>query len=42
MVDDAFKLNIDKKYYKEREETAFYPVDGYDDNENMWEKFSVI
>ena len=42
MVDDALKLTIDKKYYKEREETAFYPVDGYDDNENMWEKFSVI
>jgi len=42
MVDDALKLTIDKKYYKEREETVFYPVDGYDDNENMWEKFSVI
>ena len=42
MVDDALKLTIDQKYYKEREETSFYPVDGYDDNENMWEKFSVI
>ena len=42
MVDDALKLTIDKKYYKEREETSFYHVDGYDDNEIMWEKFNVI
>jgi hypothetical protein len=42
MVDDALKLTIDKKYYKEREETVFYHVDGYHDWENMWEKYSVI
>ena len=42
MVDDALKLTIDKKYYKEVEEPSSYHVDGYDDMENMWEKFSVI
>ena len=42
MVDDALKLTIDQKYYKEREEASCYHVDGYDDNENMWEKFNVI
>jgi D-alanine-D-alanine ligase-like ATP-grasp enzyme len=42
MVDDALKLTIDKKYYKEREETVFHHVDGYHDWENMWEKYSVI
>ena len=42
MVDDALKLTIDKKYYKEREETVFYHVDGYEDDENMWEKFTVL
>ena len=38
MVDDALKLTIDKKYYKEVEEPSSYHVDGYDDMENMWEK----
>ena len=42
MVDDALKLTIDKKNYKERIEPSSFHVDGYDDNENMWEKFSVI
>ena len=42
MVDDALKLTIDKKYYKDREEPSLYPVDGYDDGENMWEKYSII
>ena len=42
MVDDALKLTIDKKYYKEREETVFHHVDGYLDWENMWEKYTVI
>ena len=42
MVDDALKLTIDNKYYKEREETVFCHVDGYEDNENMWEKYNVI
>jgi hypothetical protein len=42
MVDDALKLTIDKKYYKDREADSICHVDGYDDKENMWEKFSVI
>jgi len=43
MVDDALKLTIDKKYNKEKEEEPSpYHVDGYDDAENMWEKFNVI
>ena len=43
MVDDALKLTIDVKYYKNKEENSSkFHVDGYDDNENMWEKFSVI
>ena len=44
MVDDALKLTIDAKYYKNKEENTIskYHVDGYDDNENMWEKFNVI
>jgi hypothetical protein len=42
MVDDALKLTIDSKYYKNREDNSKYSVDGYDDGENMWEKFSVI
>ena len=42
MVDDALKLTIDKKYYKDREEPSLYHVDGYDDGENMWEKYNVI
>ena len=43
MVDDALKLTIDAKYYKNKDENSSkYHVDGYDDNENMWEKFNVI
>ena len=42
MVDDALKLTIDAKYYKNKEESSKYHVDGYDDNENMWERFNVI
>ena len=43
MVDDALKLTIDAKYYRNKEETiSKYHVDGYDDTENMWEKFNII
>ena len=42
MVDDALKLTIDSKCYKNKEENSKYHVEGYDDAENMWEKFSVI
>ena len=43
MVDDALKLTIDLKFYRNKEETSSkYHVDGYDDTENMWERFNVI
>ena len=43
MVDDALKLTIDSKFYRNKEETSSkYHVDGYDDIENMWERFIVI
>ena len=43
MVDDALKLTIDSKFYRNKEETiSKYHVDGYDDTENMWERFNVI
>ena len=45
MVDDALKLTIDKKWNKKENEEmndSLFHVDGYDDNVNMWEKFSVI
>ena len=43
MVDDALKLTIDSKFYRNKEETSSkYHVDGYDDTENMWERFNVI
>ena len=45
MVDDALKLTIDKEFtksnkYAEKEST--FPVNGYENSENMWEKFSII
>ena len=43
MVNDALKLTIDSKFYRNKEETSSkYHVDGYDDTENMWERFNVI
>ena len=43
MVDDALKLTIDNKFYRNKEESSSkYHVDGYDDMENMWERFNVI
>ena len=45
MVDDAFKLTIDKEFsksYKYTNEVSSFPVEGYMNNENMWEKFSII
>ena len=43
MVDDALKLTIDSKFYRNKEETSSkYHVDGYDDTENMWERFNII
>jgi len=45
MIDDALKLTIDKEYtksYKYANEESKFPVTDYNNNENMWEKFSVI
>ena len=45
MVDDALKLTIDKEFtksYKYANEESLFPVTGYDNKENMWEKFSII
>ena len=44
MIDDAFKLTIDKlgngKMYIKRK--SLFSVEGYSDEENMWEKFKVL
>ena len=45
MVDDALKLTIDKEFtksFKYADEESLFPVTGYDNKENMWEKFSII
>ena len=45
MIDDAFKLTIDKEFtrsYKYSNEPSKFHVEGYDDKINMWEKYSVI
>ena len=45
MVDDALKLTIDKEFtksYKYANKESTFPVEGYGNNENMWEKFSII
>ena len=45
MVDDALKLTIDKEFtksYKYSNKESTFPVSGYENNQNMWEKFSVI
>ena len=45
MIDDALKLTIDKEYtksYKYANEESKFPVTDYNNNENMWEKFSII
>ena len=45
MVDDALKLTIDKEFtksYKYAEQESIFPVKGYDNKVNMWEKFSII
>ena len=45
MVDDALKLTIDKEFtksYKYADEESLFPVQGYDNKENMWDKYSII
>jgi hypothetical protein len=37
MLDDAFKLTLDKFFPLKEELTDIYKVTGYEDNENMWE-----
>ena len=41
MLDDAFKLTIDRFFPKGRllkeSANAYFPVDGYKDEENMWQ-----
>lgn len=41
MIDDALKLTIDEEYKRTNKDEPFH-VDGYNDDENMWEKFSLI
>ena len=45
MVDDALKLTVDKEFsksYKYAEKESTFPVSGYENKENMWERFSII
>jgi hypothetical protein len=45
MVDDALKLTIDKEFTKSlkyADEQSLFPVSGYDNKENMWDKYSII
>ena len=47
MIDDAFKITIDKifllnKKNLEKMKENPYKVNGYDDNENMWELLGNI
>jgi hypothetical protein len=38
MLDDGFKLTIDKLFSRKHQKDAdTYPVSGYDDDVNMWE-----
>ena len=45
MIDDAFKLTIDEEFSLSSEfinKESQFPVDNYMNNENMWEKFSIL
>ena len=45
MIDDALKLTIDKEFsksFKYADEESLFPVSGYDNKENMWDKYSII
>jgi hypothetical protein len=41
MINDAFRLTLDKIMEKKAEEKA-YPVEGYKDGENMWERLGQL
>ena len=45
MIDDALRLTIDEKYrptVEKKEPESFFPVNGYNNKENLWEKFQVV
>ena len=45
MIDDAFKLTIDEEFSLSSEfidKESQFPVDNYKNDENMWEKFTVL
>ena len=45
LIDDAFKLTIDTDFYLSNlymNSPSKFPVDGYSNNENMFEKYSVL
>ena len=46
MLDDAFKLTIDKTFVKNTgnctEKPHDYPVDGYSNSENLWEMLDMF
>ena len=37
MIDDALKLTVDKLFNKQNDEYSPYSVEGYLDNENLWD-----
>ena len=45
LIDDAFKLTIDADFYLSNiyiNSPSNFPVEGYSNNENMFEKYSVL
>ena len=43
MIDDAFRLTIDKVFerYDNNKDISPFKVEGYQDNENMWQNISL-
>ncbi len=44
MIDDAFKLTIDQEFLsssKFSEEPSIFPVEGYTNEENMWDEYII-
>ena len=45
MIDDAFKLTIDEEFSLSSEfieQESKFPVDFYNNNENLWEKYTIL
>ena len=45
MIDDAFKLTIDEEYSLSNifiHKESKFPVDYYNNNENMWERYTIL